>query len=273
MENNSLKEYVMDEVFKRLKTHPKTEVIIASVLFVISILVNYAATAGGMAVKEVSNRYPTPVTPPGFTFAIWGIIYTLALISLIIWGYYAWKNSPLFEEQRYAIRYFMLITILNSLWIIAWTQLAIPVAWLFIVGMWVLLFLQDQIRRSHPIHDIGARGLIPKAFFLVYYGWITIAVLLNTLVLIQYTGYSLNGPIIAMVTPIAVWAVVASAVYFGLTGRVPYTMAVLWAMIGIYVQKFHISGGSIDSLMTLLAVFGLAGVVVFRMTRLFIRHG
>ena len=262
----------MDEVFKRLKTHPKTEVTIATVLFVISILVNYAATAGGIAVKEVSNRYPTPVTPPGFTFAIWGVIYTLALVSLFIWGYYAWKRSPLFEEQRYAIRYFMLITILNSLWIVAWTQLAIPVAWVFIVGIWFLLFLQDQTRRSHPVHDIGVRELMPKVFFLVYYGWITIAVLLNTLVLIQYSGYSIRGPILAMATPIAVWMVVVAAVWFGLTGRVAYTMAVLWAMIGIYVQKFHLTGGSIDSLMTLVAVLGLAGIVVFRMTQLFVRH-
>ncbi|MGL5722057.1 MAG: hypothetical protein ACRCY4_06645 [Brevinema sp.] len=263
----------MDEIFKRLKTSPKVEIAIATVLFAISIFVNYAVTAGGTAVRDVSDRFPTPITPPGFTFAIWGVIYLFALASLGIWASYAWKKSPMFEEQRYAIRYFMLISVLNALWIVSWTSLLIPIAWLFIVGIWILLFLQDKTRSSHPIPDIGLRGQIPKTFFLIYYGWITFATILNTLVLIQYTGYSLNGPILNIFIPIAVWLVIAFAVYTAFTRRIPYTMAVLWTLIGIYVQKQHVYGGNWESLAILVAVLGLSGLVVFKMLRFFMKHG
>ncbi|MGL5253486.1 MAG: hypothetical protein ACRC9L_00435 [Brevinema sp.] len=256
----------------RLIYSPKFMVSTAIILFAISIFVNYIATVGGMAVKKVSELYPTPVTPLGFTFSIWGVIYLLALLTIVVWVIYAWNRSSFFESHRYSVTYFNLVTILNSLWIISWTNLLIPLSWLFIVGMWVLLFFQDRIRSGLPISDIGWKAVVPRIFFLTYFGWITIALLLNTLVLIQYTGYSLDGPILQKMIPIALSVVVILGIWYGLKGALPYTITVLWALVGIYIQKFHTSGGSWDSLGVLIAVLGLLVVVVWKTTTLLKHH-
>ena len=56
------------------------------IVFLITLIVNYLTASGfvnGMSQKVVSNKYNTLITPAGFAFSIWGIIYSLIGISLI----------------------------------------------------------------------------------------------------------------------------------------------------------------------------------------------
>ena len=57
------------------------------VAFVVMVVVNGLAGSttllGGVTSADVSDMYPTLITPAGFTFAIWGIIYTLLLLFTI----------------------------------------------------------------------------------------------------------------------------------------------------------------------------------------------
>ena len=55
-------------------------------VFLASLVVNYLGASGffnGMGQAEVSRKYPTLITPNGFAFSIWGVIYTLLLATLI----------------------------------------------------------------------------------------------------------------------------------------------------------------------------------------------
>ncbi len=49
--------------------------------FILMVIVNGIAGSttliGGMTTADVSNAYPTLLTPAGYTFAIWGVIYVL----------------------------------------------------------------------------------------------------------------------------------------------------------------------------------------------------
>lgn len=48
------------------------------VVYLIAMIINALAGAGklgGNSVSDISNRYDTLITPPGYTFAIWGVIY------------------------------------------------------------------------------------------------------------------------------------------------------------------------------------------------------
>ena len=56
------------------------------IVFLITLIINYLTASGlinGMSQKVVSNKYNTLITPAGFAFSIWGIIYSLIGISLI----------------------------------------------------------------------------------------------------------------------------------------------------------------------------------------------
>ncbi len=59
------------------------------VLFILTNIVNFLAGSGkgGVfknTVGKISNKYELFITPAGFTFAIWGLIYLCLTISIII---------------------------------------------------------------------------------------------------------------------------------------------------------------------------------------------
>ena len=47
------------------------------VMFIITVIINALTGAGiiGKSQKELSDKYMTLITPPGYTFSIWGVIY------------------------------------------------------------------------------------------------------------------------------------------------------------------------------------------------------
>jgi benzodiazapine receptor len=52
-------------------------------MVVVNGLVVSTTLLGGVTSADVSNMHPTLITPAGFTFAIWGIIYTLLLLFTV----------------------------------------------------------------------------------------------------------------------------------------------------------------------------------------------
>lgn len=69
-----------------------------------------------MSQKAISDKYHTLITPAPFTFSIWGIIYLLVLLSLIM---------MIAKEKETKVKIliniftpiFLLSSILNILWI------------------------------------------------------------------------------------------------------------------------------------------------------------
>ena len=56
------------------------------IVFLITLIINYLTASGlinGMSQKVVSNKYNTLITPAGFAFSIWGLIYFLIGSSLV----------------------------------------------------------------------------------------------------------------------------------------------------------------------------------------------
>ncbi|HOD02080.1 MAG TPA: tryptophan-rich sensory protein, partial [Clostridiales bacterium] len=59
---------------------------ISGILFAITLTINTLGALGvinGLTQKQVSDMYPTLITPSPFTFTIWSVIYSLLTISII----------------------------------------------------------------------------------------------------------------------------------------------------------------------------------------------
>ena len=87
-------------------------------VFLITLIVNYLTASGiinGMSQKVVSNKFNTLITPAGFTFSIWGLIYFLIGISLI---YMLVKDKETKVKNLIDILtpIFLLNLLLNILW-------------------------------------------------------------------------------------------------------------------------------------------------------------
>lgn len=149
--------------------------------FIGTLFVNYYYASGAGAqetVGEISNKYLTLITPAGYAFSIWGLIYLLLLGFLIFqWVEFGkgWKNVSLEKSGVW----FAGSNLFNGLWIIVWTNEWLGVS---VVVIFLLLFclIQLVIRLRLEMWE-APRTIIFLVWWPIclYIGWITLASVVN----------------------------------------------------------------------------------------------
>jgi len=187
-----------------------------------------ALPINGVTSGEVSDQYPSLVTPAGYVFSIWGVIY--ALLAVFI-GYQALpsrRNDPRLERLGYA---FAVSCVCNASWLFAWHHLQIELAWLLIVALLVSLMVCYERLRGAPYE--GLERFTVRLPFSVYLGWVTVATVANTAITLLDLG--VDGGSAA-----AVWGAVAiaAATAVGLTmlahrADIAFCLVLVWAFAGI----------------------------------------
>lgn len=154
--------------------------------FIATVSINVIANViplGGYNTGQISAMYPTLFTPPGFTFGIWGAIYGLLGIFILLSIF-----SKAMKDTEAIGPYFIITCICNIAWIFTWHFQMIGFSFIAIAGLLLSLFKIYTLTRES--------GFITKTTFSMYYAWITVATIIATFVLIKTaTG---NAP----VTPI-----------------------------------------------------------------------
>lgn len=212
----------------------------------------------GVMTDEVSNRYPTVITPAGFTFTIWGAIY-LGLVGFSIYQLLP-SNLRRFRQIR---TLYLLTCLLNCLWLWFWHQYQIAACLAVIVGLWLsLLILNLRFRKADSFVD----GLFGKGVFGLYFGWVTAATLINVVILMVSAGVTMtpsgwNMLGAAMLLLAAGLTVVAR---FKLRNFL-FPLALAWAATGIGVKQ---SGNTLIVVAASLCVIvGLVMAVSFVMDK------
>lgn len=223
--------------------------------FVVTILVNYLSQAllfSGKSIGEVSDKYSTLITPAGYAFSIWGLIY----ITLGIYVYHqAFRADP--EQSVYdSIALPLVLNLLaNSLWVIAFQFEFIALS---AVLMLVILATLIQISivwvndRTLP-RSRKARLRIP---FSLYLGWISVATIVNLSVVVKYTGWETLG----LGEP--TWVAIMTGVGAGLalfvmiaTRDIIFSLVIIWAYVAIAVAQN-------DNSIIFIAALGWAAVLL-----------
>jgi hypothetical protein len=211
---------------------------------------------GGRTTGELSALYPNLFVPAGVTFSIWGVIYLLLM---------AWAVAQFLPGRRAtALRIapaFAVTSLLNAGWLFAWhfRQVGLSVA-VMLALLLVLLRINHVLAESDGAPAKGA-GILPRAAFGVYLGWISVATIANVTALLVALEWSGAG------VPDAIWAailVVVGGVAGALTVvrfRNPWVgWAVAWALLGIVLNRWddHVGiAATALALMVLVAVFAV----------------
>lgn len=198
-----------------------------------TILFNGLASTGrinGVMTDEVSNRYPTVITPAGFTFSIWAVIY-LGLLGFSVYQLLPSKMS-FFRPIR---TIFIGSCVLNCAWLWFWHQYQIGASGIIIV---VLLFTLLNINLRLPRAESFADSLFGKGVFGLYFGWVTAATLVNIIIGISATGVEMSRTAWNVVGILALTVAAACAVIvrFKLRNYL-YPLAIAWAATGIGVKQ------------------------------------
>jgi hypothetical protein len=214
------------------------------------IIFNYLAASGylgGIDTGAVSDKYPTRITPAGYAFAIWSLIY-LGLIAFSIHQALP-KNAGKFRNIRTV---YILSCAANCAWLYFWHQEAIVIclAVIFIL-LGTLAFINVKMQRTENYAEFW----FAKAPFGLYFGWVTAATILNATIALVYLDVRVSDStaVISGAILIAVAAILGVAIRFALS-NVFYSLALAWALTAIAVKQ---SGTTIIVVTAAFAVIAL----------------
>lgn len=203
--------------------------IIGLIAFAGMIVMNYLANAlplNGKTTGQLSEQYPNLFTPAGITFSIWGVIYLLLLVYVVL----QFRESH--KGVSTAIGWLFIVScVLNALWIVAWHYERLPLSMAIMLGLLLVLILINMQLKTFP-------AVWTRAAFGVYLGWICIATIANaTALLVRYNwggwGIPEESWAIAMVLTGAVITALAAYRF-----QNPFIgLAVVWALAGIAMKR------------------------------------
>ncbi len=213
------------------------------VVSVVTLLVmNYLSNTGafgGQTNGDVSNKYHTLITPAGYAFSIWGIIF-LGLISFAIYqALPAQRHNPRF---RAAGHWVIINGFLNAIWSPIFNQEWISVSVLVILAMLLSLWkvIEALQIRTRPVN--ATETWLARVPFSIYFGWLTVATILNVTVLLKATDFSLaNLPEVGWALSILVVGILIGAYLFNRYRDVAYILVFVWAYIAIALEQQALS--------------------------------
>jgi len=209
------------------------------VAFTLTVLINGLAGSttilGGKSTAEISDANPTLITPAGYVFSIWGIIYILLGIFVI----YQALPSQAGREYHAKIGWlFVLSSLFNIIWLFLWQfeylSLSVVVMFLFLATL-IAIYLRLNIGKSKVALREKLAVHVP---FGVYLGWITIASIANvsvTLVSVNWDRFGISQETWAI--PILIIALLITVLVAITRKDVAYGLVIIWALLGIAVKQ------------------------------------
>ncbi|MDQ3180902.1 MAG: tryptophan-rich sensory protein [Acidobacteriota bacterium] len=222
------------------------------------ILINYFAAVGyinGVTPDVISDKYPTFITPAGYAFAIWSLIY-LGLIAFSIYQVLPSNtDNPRFKNIR---TLYIANCAANCFWIYLWhydSILAALAVMFFLLA--TLVLINVNLRKSASM----AETWLAQIPFSLYFGWVTVATILNFSISLVFLGMktSESNSIILSSILIVAATVLGILIRFKLAIFV-YPLAIAWALTAIAVKQ---SGKTV---IVVCAAFGVIALLISALT-------
>ncbi|MCD9199104.1 hypothetical protein [Aeromicrobium wangtongii] len=169
------------------------------------------------------------ITPVGWAFSIWGVIYTLAIVQAVA----VLVRGPGSVPRRLQVD-LLVLYLGGALWIVLAgldSSLATAAALLLMLVAGVDAVLTVAGARITP----GWLAVLTQASVGLYAGWVTAAFFLNASTALVDAGPVEAEELTWQLVVLAVAAVVLLAVLVRTGGLLAYAAAGIWAMIGIAV--------------------------------------
>ena len=222
------------------------------------LIINGLATSGtinGTDTGELSDAWPSLFTPAGYVFSIWGLIYTLLIVFAIYQLLPSQRNNPRLERLG---SMFVISSLFNIGWILAWHYQLIGLSWLLmlgILGTLIVIYQRLEIGTSELRRSERIALQLP---FSVYLGWITVATVANTAILLLDLGFT--GGQLAPLLTVVVIAAAAAIGYLVLRRRadIAFGLVLVWAFAGIAAKQ-----GAAEPLVTAGALVAAAFIAAF----------
>lgn len=179
-------------------------IVVNVILFALVLFINACASNvdgplnwlfGNLSTGEVSDKYYLEITPAGWAFSIWGLIYTWQLLWIIYsLSLICRKNVPEVLSPLFFL-FYMLANVCNVSWIVlfSWEKIQICAFVLFATLFCLCATLAVSYWRMNKLHtdqfpkfDFWAIQILVNNGIALYATWCTVASLLNLAMAISY---------------------------------------------------------------------------------------
>ena len=140
----------------------------------VNYLYNAHPPAGALSNGDMSARHPTCLTPAGYAFSIWGVIFS----GLV--GYTIWQLRPQAQRSPLPARLTPVLTLAvlaTTAWTLVFSYELIGLS--LVVMLTLLVLLAVAYARARPLVLAGKAPAWPTWFLSLYLGWIVLATVLN----------------------------------------------------------------------------------------------
>ncbi len=222
------------------------------------ILINYFAAVGyinGVTPDVISDKYPTFITPAGYAFAIWSLIY-LGLIAFSIYQVLPSNtDNPRFKNIR---TLYIANCAANCFWIYLWhyDSILAALAVMFVL-LGTLILINVNLRNTQSV----AETWLARIPFSLYFGWVTVATILNFSIALVSLGVNTSESNSIILSSILIVAATVLGILIRFKLAIfAYPLAIAWALTAIAVKQ---SG---KTAIVVCAAFGVIALLVSALT-------
>jgi hypothetical protein len=210
-----------------------------------TLAVNYFFNSGAYiatSMKSISSKYDNLLTPAGYAFSIWGLVY-IALIGFAIYQARSLFRKDVEDDFVSKIGiWFIVANLANAGWVTAFTHDQIGLSLVIMIVLFIAL-LKIVLNLNMEKWDAPFITILAIWWpFSLYFGWINVALIANVaiyLVSIGYTGSPIGPDAWAIVVLLIALAVFITMVWT--RNMREYATAAVWGIIAIAVKNWEVN--------------------------------
>jgi len=208
----------------------------------LTIGVNYIFNTGehiANSMRSISSKYENLLTPAGYAFSIWGLIY-IALVCFAFYQARSMFNKNIDDDFVGKIGpWFIFSNILNALWVVVFTNDMIGLSIVIMVLLFACL-LKIILNLNMEMWDAPFVTILAIWWpFSLYFGWVNVALAANAsiyLVSLGFTGAPIGTTGWAVLVLLVLGAVVLAMIWT--RNMREYATAAAWGIIAIAVRNW-----------------------------------
>ncbi|TPG62276.1 tryptophan-rich sensory protein [Hymenobacter nivis] len=203
-----------------------------------NIFLNYYSNThplNGQTMGTVSAKYPTLLTPAGYAFSIWGLIF----LGLVV--YAVWQLLPaqrLLSLPDALAKPLALANVATGAWVVLFAyELIQPSVGVMLVILGTLIAAYGRARRRVLAGAAPAWASLPVALYL---GWISVASVINVTIGLQQLGWQpVQGGAIVLALVLLVVVVALGLLVARVFQEMAFPLVMAWALVAIWVVRLR----------------------------------
>ncbi len=217
------------------KIKAKKNALISLAVLLVTVVVNFSSAAGlinATSQSEVSKSYPTMITPAGYAFSIWGVIYIVLFISFLL---PVIKSNSEFQQKSIntVASLFWISSVFNVIWTFAFSYKIIWLSAILIVAIYVTLFILLMKLKSVNNNNMG----IMDVGFGLYAGWLSIASVVNFCAFLVSVNFNFFNAETLFYTVILVVFIAVALILIKFHQNPILNLSAAWAFYAIIVKR------------------------------------